>query len=146
MFVLISGILETDVEIPAGHITHPSMAQVVTRSQLAFGPNYARLQAIKKEYDPECIFNLLGQDYMTLELLYAFEFQSVLSTLSTMLRYRDYSCDYEDRHRSLLPFLVPTRKDQRWNITLEIETQSKGEKTAHTLEAVRDLGWNLSGC
>ncbi|KAJ3545445.1 hypothetical protein NMY22_g2437 [Coprinellus aureogranulatus] len=46
-----------DVEIPAGHITHPSMAQVVTRSQLAFGPNYARLQAIKKEYDPECIFN-----------------------------------------------------------------------------------------
>ncbi|TEB23719.1 FAD binding domain-containing protein [Coprinellus micaceus] len=46
-----------DVEIPAGHLAHPSLVHVATRSQLAFGPNYARLQSLKEKYDPECIFN-----------------------------------------------------------------------------------------
>jgi hypothetical protein len=49
---------KVDVEIPAGHLAHPSLVHVATRSQLAFGPNYARLQSLKEKYDPECIFNL----------------------------------------------------------------------------------------
>ncbi|TEB23718.1 hypothetical protein FA13DRAFT_1797762 [Coprinellus micaceus] len=46
-----------DVEIPVGHIAHPSLAQVAARSQLAFGANYPRLRDLKKKYDPDSVFN-----------------------------------------------------------------------------------------
>lgn len=54
---LCSLFLSTDVEIPVGHIAHPSLAQVTARSQLAFSANYPRLRDLKKKYDPDSVFN-----------------------------------------------------------------------------------------
>ena len=53
----VSCYLSTDVEIPAGHIAHPSLAQVAARSHLVFSPNYPRLRDLKKKYDPDSVFN-----------------------------------------------------------------------------------------
>jgi FAD/FMN-containing dehydrogenase len=53
VYVLI-GFLYTDGD---ERYTGSSGSQVVAKSRIHFGPNCARLQRLKKQYDPELLFN-----------------------------------------------------------------------------------------